>query len=860
MFDFGTLNRPSGASRPTNPIEIFRTSPALAETPNDLWQGQSKALEQWHETARAKKDVLISLHTGAGKSLVGLLIAQSLVNEGLARVLYVCATNDLVTQTSREVAGKLGFPHTMRVSGKFSNNLYETGQGFCLTNYQALFNSRTVFRQDRRPDAVIFDDAHVAEKIIRDCYTLHIEKDKHEGLYGKLIELIRPHFNAIGRIEYFNRVVAGDSVHKVALVPPPALLALSREGGLLAILREAGLYEGEAGFALQHLADHLALCSMFVSTTTIEIAPAFLPSKRIEYLTDTTIRRIYLSATLTSEVDFCRAFGRRPSSKIEPESDAGIGERMFVLIEQSTLEDAGQKGIKPERVAAVLSRDHKVLIAASSYAASTKYRNLASPPSASEFTEQLDQFRKSIGSGAFILVGRVDGIDLPHATCRVMLADGLPTGFSLYETYLFDFLEMRNSFASKLANRITQMFGRTNRGRNDYSAIFSVDPKLVRWLSTPRNIALLPELLRKQLMLGQSMVRQFQIKDVTQLPQLATQMVLRDQGWLGYYADSIRGIDLTDEQLAQAKSSDTILTEAAEAEAEFGAHIWDGNTAQARIALGEIVDRVAAADRKLAGWYNVQLGMTYEAEGDVEAAAKQYAEARSRTNFTLALPVPKSNYSIARDEKPRNPLHERLLRLFMNDVRIQNDHFAKYSRQVRPLFDPLRSANEHEEAMRFLGELLGFESTRPEQESETGSTLDVLWLASLTKKAILIELKSKKRLDKPVNATEVGQCSNHLQWVRQEHPEYEILGVVIVGGQSLRTPEAAPTDEMWVSSVDSFQRLFEESMQMLHSLQRMAPLDRYPEMAALSARAEWQADSIFSRISGVRLKSTGVER
>ena len=58
------------------------------------------------------------------------------------------------------------------------------------------------------------------------------------------------------------------------------------------------------------------------------------------------------------------------------------------------------------------------------------------------------------------MVGRVDGIDLPHATCRMLLADGLPTGFSLHEAYLYDVLEMRNSFAAKLANRITQLFGR----------------------------------------------------------------------------------------------------------------------------------------------------------------------------------------------------------------------------------------------------------------------------------------------------------------------------------------------------------------------------------------------------------------
>jgi superfamily II DNA or RNA helicase len=153
-FDFNSLNRPASARRSINPIEIFRATPALAGTPNDLWQGQSKALEQWH-SGRHLRDTLISLHTGAGKSVVGLLIAQSLINEGVARVLYVCATNDLVAQTSREITTKLGFTHCTRVAGRFSNDSYSTGEGFCLTNYQALFNSRTVFARDNRPGAII---------------------------------------------------------------------------------------------------------------------------------------------------------------------------------------------------------------------------------------------------------------------------------------------------------------------------------------------------------------------------------------------------------------------------------------------------------------------------------------------------------------------------------------------------------------------------------------------------------------------------------------------------------------------------------------------------------------------------------
>jgi hypothetical protein len=213
-FDFNKLNRPASSKRPDNPIEIFRTTPALAQTPNDLWQGQSKALEAWHKD-RTARDTLISLHTGAGKSLVGLLIAQSLVKEGASKVLYLCATNDLVTQTSREIETKLGFTHTIRAQGSFSNENYSTGQGFCLTNYQALFNSRTVFSKDNRPGAIIFDDAHVAEKIIRDCFTLRIEREKLPDAFKRFLELVKPHFEVIGRADFFTRIITGDTSYRL---------------------------------------------------------------------------------------------------------------------------------------------------------------------------------------------------------------------------------------------------------------------------------------------------------------------------------------------------------------------------------------------------------------------------------------------------------------------------------------------------------------------------------------------------------------------------------------------------------------------------------------------------------------------
>ena len=94
-----------------------------------------------------------------------------------------------------------------------------------------------------------------------------------------------------------------------------------------------------------------------------------------------------------------------------------------------------------------------------------EWQGVAEAPTRDQFSAALEEFRNKQHDGAFMLVSRVDGIDLPHDTCRIMIMDGVPTASSLLERYLWEWLlGMKNVFASRIANRLTQLFGRINRG------------------------------------------------------------------------------------------------------------------------------------------------------------------------------------------------------------------------------------------------------------------------------------------------------------------------------------------------------------------------------------------------------------
>ena len=58
---------------------------------------QAQVLEEWFKRRNTDRDIVIKLNTGGGKTLVGLLIAQSILNEHHEPVIYLSPTVQLVT-------------------------------------------------------------------------------------------------------------------------------------------------------------------------------------------------------------------------------------------------------------------------------------------------------------------------------------------------------------------------------------------------------------------------------------------------------------------------------------------------------------------------------------------------------------------------------------------------------------------------------------------------------------------------------------------------------------------------------------------------------------------------------------------
>ena len=217
-FDFSELRPPAVAGGEINPIKLFGALQIKDHSINDLWLGQGDALREWHNN-RHKADIAIILNTGAGKTLVGLLAAQSLANETSGHVAYVCASLQLVQQTA-DKAKSYGLRTTTYIGGGrgFSNTNYQEGLNPCVTTYQALFNGRTNRWGD--VEAVIFDDAHAATNIIRDQFTLTITKMKYPAVHSAVAVAFSEYLRSSGSDLAFRQALDSDDWQARWFVPP----------------------------------------------------------------------------------------------------------------------------------------------------------------------------------------------------------------------------------------------------------------------------------------------------------------------------------------------------------------------------------------------------------------------------------------------------------------------------------------------------------------------------------------------------------------------------------------------------------------------------------------------------------------
>lgn len=788
MVNFNELGLPGVAKQELDPTKIFGELPAGNHKISNLWAGQERALERWH-AVRKENDVVVELNTGAGKSLVGLLIAESSVREGRGRVLYLCPTIDLVEQVSREADG-LGIKYSTRTSGNWSNDLYKSEKAFCITTYDALFTGRSIFLKDLAPTTLIFDDAHVAESKIREKFTVKVDRMVDDGKnpqFSKLVELILASAPDPSWRSRFETVL----IHEVQSDPymVPTDFGVKNKNQLNEMFANALKDDKDPNyFNIEYLYGKWDRCVVVFTADSIEITPPIPPTLNLPVFASRDVRRIYLSATLTQASDFARAFGRKVRERIRPDVDAGDGERLVLMVPKAAPTADLEAGLVRKAI-----RGRKALFAVPSSLAAARWKDSVTPVSRKDFTAKLNEFRQA-DQGNFIIVSRFDGIDLPHDQCRLMVIDKVPAGGSVFERYLFDRLGLRAERAAKIAGRVTQLFGRINRGRRDYGIYLICSEELKDWLSSHRHLALLPELLQKQILLGAFMQERAEVNTSEALLAVIEQVLKRDEGWTKYYGEFLKAQQIDRSEAEFAVRREELLTNLFLEEAAWFSRVWAGDANAQTPALEDAVAAMSAYDTKAAGLADIWIGTVRALAGDHELASAHFVSAQGR--LLVELPFERTNpTSIAPEELERlDAFSRKQASVLTGSVNAVNHRLKNVALATLPLtkWDDY-SFRQLEEAVRALGEALGFDASRP--DSEVGTGPDVVWSDAVEKLVLGIELKTEKEADN-ISKDEIGQCHNHEEWVVGHYSGFEYLGLVVVTDATQVSGKATPSKTM----------------------------------------------------------------
>lgn len=777
-FDFSKIQVKSKESLPIDPIELFQKLKVSDAGINDLWLAQGDALREWHKY-RLKEDLGVVLNTGAGKTLVGLLIAQSIVNETRCKVLYACSSIQLVEQTADKAKG-YGLNVTTYFHGEFSNDLFTRGEAPCITTYQALFNGHSKFFKEDIA-GIVFDDAHAAEHLLRDHFSLRISREEFTSTYSSIIALFKTYHQSVGKTSSYEEL-SEINCRRVFLVPPFEIQKQLEE--LRRILHSAKLSESsETTFAWEHIKDRIDLCCILISGTEITITPPFVPVLILPYFRK-TVRRVYLSATLAAADAFARTFGKAPDVIIAPSTTAGECERLIVISSRLKHEKDDVESTKQ------IINDHKALIIVPTYPRSNKWSNIATPPQRDKVSEAVKAFKSNPGKPKLLLAARYDGVDLPGDTCRVMVIDDLPMGVGPLERFMWEHLNLSNTLRTAIASRVIQSFGRISRGMSDHGVVCITGSKLVDWLLTPRNAAVLPAFLQKQIQLG--FVFSEEANTVEDLKAATNQCLSRDEGWLTAYDGFMKNA-------TPEKSDDdsALLTKIAESEATFICHMWNRNYVPAAKCFGETLEDAFALSSSTGAWHALWLGRAYELIGDHDLARELYSRAHANQLNIPSYPVESdSNSGVVIPDQISEV--DRQFKICGEKISLPKN----FHKNLASL-DGSGSFSQTEEALRFLGMYLGLISTRPDKELGTGP--DVLWyLPGLP--ALCIEAKTDKEPNSRYQKKELGQLSDHIQWVRN-NTDVGIVIPIFVGPLVGATDTGNPPDDFLVIALSEFKEL-----------------------------------------------------
>ena len=751
LVDFKKLRESKAKPQPVNPRDIFNGLPKPPGI-NDLYASQAEVLDAWYPR-RADKDIVVKLHTGGGKTLVALLMAQAVMNETSEPVIYLAPTNQLVDQVVTK-SRDYGISAVPYIRGQqFVPDFYD-GKTVLVGSYQSLFNGFSKFgvRGSGEPPvkagAIILDDAHVALSSVREAFSLTYSVDKDREVYSELAGRFRTAFADVNRAGRYRDITNGKDQ---GVVEVPSWAWHQKMAEVQSYLSQ----HVEGRYAWPLLRDNLAVCHCLFSRKSVTITAIFPPIDMLPTFADCG-RRIYMSATIADDSEIVRTFGASADAVGKPitsTSLAGVGERMILV--PGLMKLGGAPTTPIAKTAAKWIADHKagVAILTSSGPVAKTWTDVAEYPETTDaVARSIQAMQSGAAYGPVVLANRYDGIDLAGNACRLLIMDDLPQGTTDYDLFRVNVLA-DSTVNSLLAQRIEQGIGRGTRGGADFCVVMLIGTKLVGWIGRKGNLTHLTASTRAQLKMGQEVSEA--VASADEFYQTILKCLNRDGEWVKYHASELA-------DAAHAAPIDQLALKLAGTERRAFRLQSLGRYEPALQTLEKLIDDPDLSRRpERRAWLSALAARVAYQMGDEGRGEKLQSYAFGVNNNHTP---PKLRPTYVPNPVPGSQSMAIVSRLLEYERR--GSLLSDFAEAVAELV-PEASTHRYEDALANLGRYMGFEVERP--DSVYGIGPDVLWRTD-SAFDFVIEAKSDKDEANPLYKKDHAQLLEAEQWFKVNYP------------------------------------------------------------------------------------------
>lgn len=309
-----------------NPLDIYDSLDRKASK-GELRQVQKTILEKWFNHRKDDKDLIIKLSTGRGKTLIGLLILQSKINNGEGPCLYLCPNNYLVEQTTIEAKN---FGIDFCTADDDIPLDFENGKKILITNANKLFNAKTHFGLNSHSipvNTIILDDSHACLDVIQACFSITIKRKDYESLYNYILNIFEKDLILQGQ-GTLAEIKNGNSE---SYLPVPYWSWIDHVNDIINSLSKYST-ENFLKFTWDLINDKFENCACFISGDRIEISPYILPIEQFGSFYNAK-NKIYMSATVNNDSFFIKHLNVSEDAILHPlqvENDNFAGEKMIL--------------------------------------------------------------------------------------------------------------------------------------------------------------------------------------------------------------------------------------------------------------------------------------------------------------------------------------------------------------------------------------------------------------------------------------------------------------------------------------------------------------------------------------------------